>query len=153
MSAKKVAGSSSTKVQGRTKSLAAFASNRMEATREKLIGNIVWTIVDDVYPLKVIKVKNDGVIINRGKNSGLEVGDTFDIYKVGEPIVDEETGMVLGVDKKKTGQIRVIRVDKSYAQATIVKGVVEKLALCKKVAVRGRKARSKPARRRPWGNR
>jgi serine/threonine protein kinase/curli biogenesis system outer membrane secretion channel CsgG len=154
VSAKKVTGSTSTKVQGRLiKGLAAFASNRMEATREKLIGNIVRAIVDDVYPLKVIKVKKDGVFINRGQTSGIKVGDTFDVYRVGEPIVDEETGMVLGIDKKKIGQILVTSVDKSYAQATIVKGVVEKLGLCKKVAVRVRKARSKPARRRPWGNR
>jgi hypothetical protein len=67
---------------------------------------------------KIIKVEGDKAWINMGAMSGLEVGDQFDIYSVGEALVDPDTGMVLGVDETKTGSGEVIEVQERFAIMT-----------------------------------
>ena len=68
----------------------------------------------------------DGVIyVNSGENVGLKLGDTFFVYKQGEALVDPDTGMELGKENNKLGQIRITEVQEKFSKAITGAGVGE----------------------------
>jgi len=72
---------------------------------------------------KIAKVDGGIVWINLGSSHGVAVGDTFEVYRQGEPIKDPDTGEILGADEEMIGSIKVTLVKgKSLAEATIVSG-------------------------------
>ncbi|HPC83701.1 MAG TPA: CsgG/HfaB family protein [Thermoanaerobaculaceae bacterium] len=72
---------------------------------------------------KIAKVEGATVWINLGSANGINVGDTFTVYELGEPIKDPDSGEVLGQDEKKIGRIRVTAVKgPKYSECTIVEG-------------------------------
>jgi len=64
---------------------------------------------------KIIKVEGNRAWINMGSASGLKVGDSFEIYQLGEKLVDPDTGMVLGQDESKTGSGKVVDVQDRFS--------------------------------------
>jgi curli biogenesis system outer membrane secretion channel CsgG len=62
------------------------------------------------------------ITINAGAESGVAVGDTFDVYKVARVIKDPETGEILGTRTNKIGTIKVSEIDKKFSFATVVSG-------------------------------
>jgi len=64
---------------------------------------------------KIIKVEGGRAWINMGAMSGLKVGDKFDIYNVGEALVDPDTGQVLGVDETNTGSGEIVEVNERFS--------------------------------------
>ncbi len=67
---------------------------------------------------KVMMVKDGVIYVNSGTNAGLKEGDTFFISKQGEALVDPDTGMQLGSENKKLGQIKVTEVQEKFSKAT-----------------------------------
>lgn len=67
---------------------------------------------------KIIKVDAGKAWINLGANAGLKVGDKFNIFEVGEALIDPDTGAKLGADEKQTGNGAVIDVQPQYAIIT-----------------------------------
>lgn len=68
---------------------------------------------------------NDIVYIDRGSNDGVQVGNTFVIYKDREPVNDPTTGMTLNLPKEVLGKLLVITVHDNTATAIITKSVKE----------------------------
>ena len=66
---------------------------------------------------KVMMVKDGVIYVNSGENVGLKLGDTFFVYKQGEALVDPDTGMELGKENKKLGQIRITEVQEKFSKA------------------------------------
>ena len=64
---------------------------------------------------KIIKVEGNKAWINMGQMSGIQVGDKYAVYSVGEALVDPDTGQVLGVDESQTGEGEVIDVKDRFA--------------------------------------
>ena len=64
---------------------------------------------------RVIKVDGARAWVNLGASSGIKVGDNFNIFSVGEALIDPDTGAKLGADEKKTGSGFVVEVQDKYA--------------------------------------
>ncbi len=63
------------------------------------------------------------VVINGGRDRRVRVGAEYDVLEVGEPIVDPDTGDVIGTQPGKfIGRLRVTRVHPRYSEAQIVVG-------------------------------
>lgn len=71
---------------------------------------------------KVVTVKNNLVIINSGSNVGIKTGDKFEIYRKGEEFFDPDTGMSLGSESSKIGEVEVVSVMEKFCKATPVTG-------------------------------
>lgn len=69
--------------------------------------------------------ENDTVYIDRGSNDGVQVGNTFVIYKDREPVTDPSTGATLNLPKEVLGKLLVITVHDNTATAIITKSVKE----------------------------
>lgn len=67
---------------------------------------------------KIIKVEGNRAWINMGSMSGLQVGDQYTIYSIGEELVDPDTGMVLGVDESQIGEGEIVEVQDRFSIMT-----------------------------------
>ena len=94
----------------------------VEALKEKTVRTIVNGIVDDVFPLKIIKVDGDKVYINRGDGVDFKVGDTLSVVKLGEGLVDPDTGEMLGSAEEVVGTVEVTDIQHKFSMAKVVTG-------------------------------
>ena len=72
----------------------------------------------------MIKVSNNGqVIINRGSEYGMEVGQELVMSTEGEVLTDPDTGAVLGKEEGSViGKLKVGKVAEKMAYADVVDG-------------------------------
>jgi curli biogenesis system outer membrane secretion channel CsgG len=64
---------------------------------------------------KIIKVDGNKAWVNLGANAGLKVGDKFNVFNIGEALIDPDTGAKLGADEKQTGSGSVLEVQPQFA--------------------------------------
>ena len=67
---------------------------------------------------KIIKVDGNKAYINLGAAAGLKVGDSFNIFNIGEALIDPDTGAKLGADEKQIGSGTVSEVQDKFAIVT-----------------------------------
>lgn len=79
-------------------------------------------ILVGIYPIKVIKVSSNGVVLNRGKGAGLEVGNQCEVVHQGEAIIDVDTGESLGGSEEPVGMIEITSVEGKFSKAKIISG-------------------------------
>ena len=71
------------------------------------------------FEARVVKIDGQRVWINAGAQAGIKVGDTFNVFNVGEALVDPVSGVTLGADEKQTGTAAVSEVQDRYAIVTL----------------------------------
>jgi ABC-type transport system involved in Fe-S cluster assembly fused permease/ATPase subunit len=81
------------------------------------VGN---AILAGIYPIKVNKVSNNEVILNRGSGAGIEVGQYYLVLNQGEAITDVDTGELLGGAEIQVGMIEVMYIPARIALPTSV---------------------------------
>ena len=99
-----------------------------KATR-KAIDGVVELITDNMSKIpfggKILKVNSDGTLLMKpGSEGNVKVGDEFDVFRVGEDVIDPDTGLSLGAEETKIGHIKVTEdaLKGKAAKAKIVEG-------------------------------
>jgi curli biogenesis system outer membrane secretion channel CsgG len=64
---------------------------------------------------KIIKVDGERAWINLGTSSGIKVGDRFNVFKMGEELIDPDTGAKLGSTEEKLGTAEVTEAQEKFA--------------------------------------
>jgi curli biogenesis system outer membrane secretion channel CsgG len=59
---------------------------------------------------KIAKADGGTLYVNAGSEAGINEGDEFGVYRVGEQIKDPDTGEVLGANEMKVGRVRITSV-------------------------------------------
>jgi curli biogenesis system outer membrane secretion channel CsgG len=77
----------------------------------KAMVNMQKQLESSPWKGKIMKVAGDKIYINAGRKTGLKVGDKLDVYKVGEALIDPDTGIKLGTTEDKVGQVIVLQND------------------------------------------
>lgn len=80
----------------------------------------VSTIIDAVYPIRIIAIDGETVTLNRGRGTTLK-GETFKIYRAGERLVDPDTNEDLGYSETAVAEVMVTKVRLKTATAKITK--------------------------------
>ncbi len=62
------------------------------------------------------------IIINRGDNTGIAVGQTWSIYTLGDKLIDPATGQILGREEAEVGKVKIIRVMPTFSYGETVEG-------------------------------
>ncbi len=96
-----------------------------QATRqaiEKAVRFIAMKMESVKWQGKIIKVNNNVLYINHGKQSNIQAGDKFEVYKPGEALIDPDTGMNLGSEEQLIGKIEVTQVLDKFSKATKISG-------------------------------
>lgn len=86
---------------------------------ESLVGKATREAIEEImkkidsqmrhvpWQAKIISVKGTTVYINAGSEGGVNIGDVFNVYAPGEELIDPDTGLSLGSEETKIGQIGV----------------------------------------------
>lgn len=86
---------------------------------ESLVGKATRDAIQDImnkidnqmtampWQAKIIKVDGNTVYINAGAEAGVNIGDVFVVYAKGEELIDPDTGLSLGSEETKVGEISV----------------------------------------------
>jgi len=96
-----------------------------KATRacvQEIVGKIDAQMGRVPWYGKIIKESGGIVYINRGINSGLQVGNVLEAYSPGEELIDPETGISLGSEESKIGRVQIIDVQQKFSKAIIKQG-------------------------------
>jgi curli biogenesis system outer membrane secretion channel CsgG len=97
-----------------------FSFENQNEFDESLVGKATRAAVEEImkkidtqmqsvaWQAKVISAKEGNVFINAGSESGVQVGDVFTVYAPGEELIDPDTGISLGSEETKIGEIGVV---------------------------------------------
>jgi len=81
---------------------------------------------------RVVKIEGNKVWINVGAAAGVKAGDTFNIFTIGEALIDPVTGANLGADEKQTASGAVTEVQDKYSIVTVTGPIKAKDVLRRK---------------------
>lgn len=104
------------------------ANDPIERATRTAISKAVEAIIGKMEKLPwegtVARVSDDGgIVINRGEDDGVKVGDTMGVYQAGETITDPDSGKVIGRDDdKRIGTMRITSVQKRLAHGVVLDG-------------------------------
>lgn len=92
-----------------------------QLTRE-LCKKIAFKLADKLAPPRVISVGKNGktLTINKGDDTDIYVGQIYEIFAIGEEMIDPDTGESLGCEEEFVGKARVTRVNAKFSQAEIL---------------------------------
>ncbi|MCA9140914.1 MAG: hypothetical protein KDB00_29285, partial [Planctomycetales bacterium] len=69
---------------------------------------------------KIIRVAQQTVYLNLGRNEGVRVGQPLFAYKNEGMIVDPDSGAELGIDRRKIAELSIIEVNDDYSKAKLM---------------------------------
>ncbi|MCB1958921.1 MAG: hypothetical protein KDE68_00075 [Rhodocyclaceae bacterium] len=99
-------------------------SSHFTTMAKDVAAQLADQFVAAVFPMKVVKRTRDGqVIINRGKDGGVRMGEKLDVFFAGEELIDPDTGKSLGASEELSGTVEVVRINPKVTYAKIVSEV------------------------------
>lgn len=107
-----------------------------QLTRE-LCRKIAFKLADTISPPRVLSVGKNGktVTINKGEDTDIFVGQIYEIFALGDEMVDPDTGEVLGCEEEYVGKVKVSGVRAKFSQAEILENNgIEKNAVARPLA-------------------
>ncbi len=78
-----------------------------------------FRILDILYPAKIIGLTGDNVTINRSDTTGIAVGQVWNVYHLGEDMIDPDTAVNYGPEETQVGQVEITEVTPRFAKARI----------------------------------
>ncbi|NBD38299.1 MAG: hypothetical protein GVY10_07010 [Verrucomicrobia bacterium] len=111
-----------------------YSAALLRQIAEEMAEKCANRVVDVIYPARIIAVTGPQATINRGDGTGIESGQLWDAYALGEELIDPDTGESLGRTEVKVGTIRIDRVTPKFSTGTITenfgvsKGAVVRMA-------------------------
>lgn len=97
-----------------------LSDDLMVALARTMAEKIAIHVADDIFPIKVLIKSDNEVTINRGEGAGVAVGDTFNVFALGQALVDPDTGEKLGNEEVNVGKVTITEVDPRFSKAAIV---------------------------------
>lgn len=97
------------------------------AGRSQLISNLADAYADQttvnlmnaIFPIKVAAVVSGVAYINRGSDGGLSTGEVLTAVRPGQPIIDPDTGVQLGVAETELGKLTLAEVEDARSKAPV----------------------------------
>jgi len=80
---------------------------------------VTVNLMNAIYPIKVAAVVSGVAYINRGTDGGLSVGETLRVVRPGQPIIDPDTGVQLGMAETELGQLVLTEVEDARSKAEV----------------------------------
>jgi hypothetical protein len=81
---------------------------------------IATHLADVIFPPKVLTKRDTTVTINRGEGGGVAEGDIFNVFALGEEMIDPDTKESLGREEVKVGKVKISQVNPKTSQAQIL---------------------------------
>jgi hypothetical protein len=111
---RKVKWSGSEKFGATYKGASAISSGALGGLIGKAADTLVDRMVAAIYPMRIVKVMGNVAVLNRGEGS-LEKGDRYDVFLMGDDLVDPQSGESLGALEIEVGKGTVTDVKPKFA--------------------------------------
>jgi len=108
---------------------------------DKIAGEILNHIIDNIYPPMIVAVTANSIIVNQGGNS-IHKGDIFKAYKKGERLSDPYTHEFLGYEEIEAGKIEITTVRPKISYGKLLEGIANKGMILRRVKQKSKKVRS-----------
>ncbi len=104
-----------------------FSDALLRKIAEEMGNKTANRVVDAIYPAKVIALTGPQATINRGDGTGIAKGQMWDVFALGEEMIDPDTGESLGGSEVKVGSLRIDRVTPKFSSGTLTEnfGVIK----------------------------
>jgi curli biogenesis system outer membrane secretion channel CsgG len=110
-----------------------LSDDMMTAMARDLAEKIANRVADVIFPAKVLIKRDKEVTINRGEGGGVAVGDTFNVFALGEELIDPDTKESLGREEAKVGKVKITQVNPKTSTASILEDTgIDKGAILRK---------------------
>ena len=99
-----------------------------QALLHKAAKQVVQKVMDNIYPIRVVKVQSNGhLILNQG---GVTVsdGEILDVFTKGKKVIDPYTKESLGSAESWVATIRITRVTAKMSYAQVIKGQLSEIS-------------------------
>lgn len=88
---------------------------------KEVAAQLADQFVAAVFPMKVVQVtRGNQVIINRGADGGIKMGEVLEVFFAGEELIDPDTGKSLGSSEEYVGKVQVVRINPKVTYAKII---------------------------------
>ncbi len=94
----------------------------LDSTLEKAAGSLANMLSDTIFPITIVSVSNQDIWINRGNDSGMKLGEVFEVFESGEELIDPATGENLGSTETLIGKVKVVRINPKASVVHMVNG-------------------------------
>jgi curli biogenesis system outer membrane secretion channel CsgG len=104
-----------------------FSDELLRKIAQEMGSQVANRVVDVIYPAKVINLTGPQATINRGDGTGIAAGQIWDVFALGEEMIDPDTGESLGGSEVKVGSLRIEQVTPKFSSGTLTEnfGVVK----------------------------
>ncbi len=104
-----------------------FSDELLRKIAQEMGSQVANRVVDVIYPAKVIALTGPQATINRGDGTGIAAGQIWDVFALGEEMIDPDTGESLGGSEVKVGTLRIERVTPKFSSGTLTEnfGVIK----------------------------
>jgi curli biogenesis system outer membrane secretion channel CsgG len=110
-----------------------LSDEMMVAVSRDMAQRIANHVADVIFPAKVLIKRDNEVTINRGEGGGVAVGDTFNVFALGEELIDPDTKESLGREEAKVGKVKITQVNPKTSTAQILEDTgIDKGAILRK---------------------
>ena len=89
------------------------------ALTRRMSEKIAQRVADVAFPARILAKTGKMVTINRGDGTGIAAGQLWEVFAIGEELIDPDTGVSLGREEIPVGQIRIQRVTPRTAQGEV----------------------------------
>ena len=90
------------------------------ATVREVAEKVASRMADVIFPAKVLIKRDKQITINRGEGAGVEVGQMWNVFAVGEELIDPDTKESLGKEEVLVGKAKIISVQPKTSTAEIL---------------------------------
>lgn len=94
-----------------------LSDEMMVAVSRTMAEKIANRVADVIFPAKVMAKRDTVVTINRGEGAGVAVGDVFNVFALGEEMIDPDTKESLGREEVKVGKVKISEVTPKFSKA------------------------------------
>lgn len=95
-----------------------------------LAEKVAVRVADVIFPARILSKLDKQVTINRGEGSGVTVGQLWNVFALGEELVDPDTGVSLGREEMQVGKVRIKQINPKTAIGEIIEdNGIDKLAV------------------------
>jgi len=81
---------------------------------------VATRVADVIFPVKVLAKRDRQITINRGEGTGIQAGQVWNVYALGEELVDPDTKESLGREEVLVGKARIVDVTPKTSTAEIL---------------------------------
>jgi curli biogenesis system outer membrane secretion channel CsgG len=96
-----------------------LSDSLLVALTRRMSEQIAQRVADVAFPARIVARTGKVVTINRGEGTGIAAGQLWEVFALGEELVDPDTGASLGREEVSVGRVRVQRVNARMSQAEI----------------------------------